>query len=277
MHGKTKAALLLAALTLAPWGARAADTYDINVILPMTGGASFVGKGQHDSLEALAAVVNKAGGIGGKPLKWIYHDDQTSPQIAVQLANEILADKPSVMLGSSIVAMCAAIAPLMKNGPVDYCLSPGYHPHPGDFVFSAASSSTDQFAAVVRYYRMMGWTKIALLSTTDASGQDGDHAIDQVLARPENKDVKKVIQEHFNPTDLSVAAQIENIKASGAHGAHRLDDGRAGRHRLQRRDPGRARHSAGANERQPDVRADGAMGGFSAEEDADAVSALSRA
>ncbi len=216
MHGKTKAALLLAALTLAPWGARAADTYDINVILPMTGGASFVGKGQHDSLEALAAVVNKAGGIGGKPLKWSYHDDQTSPQIAVQLANEILADKPSVMLGSSIVAMCAAIAPLMKNGPVDYCLSPGYHPHPGDFVFSASSSSTDQFAAVVRYYRMMGWTKIALLSTTDASGQDGDHAIDQVLARPENKDVKKVIQEHFNPTDLSVAAQIENIKASGA-------------------------------------------------------------
>jgi branched-chain amino acid transport system substrate-binding protein len=215
MLGKTMA-LALTALMLAPAAARAADSYDINVILPMTGGASFVGKGQHDSLEALAAVVNKAGGIGGKPLKWIYHDDTSSPQLAVQLANDILAEKPSVMIGSSIVAMCAAIAPLMKNGPVDYCLSPGYHPGPGSFVFSASSSSIDQFAATVRYYRMMGWTKIAMLSTTDASGQDGDHAIDQVLALPENKDVRKVAQEHFNPTDISVAAQIEHIKASGA-------------------------------------------------------------
>ena len=218
MPRKTKAAFLLTVLTLAPFGAHAADTYDIQVILPMTGGASFVGKGQQDSLEALAAVVNKEGGIGGKPLKWIYHDDQTNPQISVQLANDILADKPAVMLGSSIVAMCAAIAPLMKNGPVDYCLSPGYHPAAGSFVFSASSSSIDQVAAVVRYYRMMGWTKLAVLNTTDASGQDGDHAIAQVLAKPENKDMKLVDHEHFNPTDLSVAAQIEHVKASGADG-----------------------------------------------------------
>ena len=65
MPAKTMA-LAFTALMLAPAAARAADSFDINVILPMTGGASFVGKGQHDSLEALAAVVNKASGIGGK-------------------------------------------------------------------------------------------------------------------------------------------------------------------------------------------------------------------
>jgi branched-chain amino acid transport system substrate-binding protein len=210
------AVLAFALAAVAAAGARAADTYDINVILPMTGGASFVGKGQHDSLEALAAVVNKEGGIGGKPLKWIYHDDETNPQISVQLANDILTQKPSVMLGSSIVAMCAAIAPLMANGPVDYCLSPGLHPKPGGFLFSASSSSIDQMAAVVRYYRMMGWTKIAVLNTTDASGQDGDRGIAMVMQLPENKDVKLVAEEHFNPTDISVTAQIEHIKSSGA-------------------------------------------------------------
>lgn len=208
-------AILLAALT-GGRAAQAADPYPINVILPMTGGASFVGAGQQQSLDTLAEVVNAQGGIAGRPLKWVYHDDQTSPQVAVQLANEILADKPAVMLGSSIVAMCAAIAPLMKNGPVDYCLSPGLHPAAGGYVFSTSANSADQIAAVVRYYRMRGWTKLATLETTDASGQDGDRGIAAVLARPENKDMQLVEQGHFNPTDVTVAAQIERIKASGA-------------------------------------------------------------
>jgi branched-chain amino acid transport system substrate-binding protein len=43
-----------------------------------------------------------------------------------------------------------------------------------------------------------------------------DRTVDEVLARPENKDVKLVAREHFNPTDISVTAQIERIKASGA-------------------------------------------------------------
>ncbi|HLJ18545.1 MAG TPA: ABC transporter substrate-binding protein, partial [Stellaceae bacterium] len=90
----------------------AADPYDIHVILPLTGGGSFVGKGQQDSLQALEASVNKGGGIQGRPLHLVFHDDQTSPQIAVQLATGLIAQKPAVILGSSLVAMCNAMAPL---------------------------------------------------------------------------------------------------------------------------------------------------------------------
>ena len=210
-------ALLLA---LAPgYAARAADTYDIHVIVPMTGGASFVGLGQKDTLEALAAEVNKTGGIRGKPVRFVFHDDQTSPQVAVQLTTDVLGGKPApvVIMGSSLVGMCLAMAPLVSDGPVQYCLSPAIHPKAGGYVFSAASSSIDQIAAVMRYYRMKGWTKLATLMSTDASGQDGDRAVDTILAYPENQGVmQKVIVEHFNPGDVSVAAQIANIKASGA-------------------------------------------------------------
>ena len=209
-------ALPLALILAAATSARAADPYDINVILPLTGGGSFVGQGHRQSLDALAEVVNKDGGIDGRPVRFVYHDDQTSPQVAVQLATDILADKPAVILGSGLVAMCNAIAPLVKNGPVDFCLSPAVHPPRGSFVFSSSASAIDQTAAVVRYYRMSGWTKIATLNNTDATGQNSDKAMDQVVARPENKDVKLVIREHFNPTDISVAAQIERIKAAGA-------------------------------------------------------------
>jgi len=196
--------------------ARAADPYDIHVILPLTGGGAFLGKGHRESLDILAEIANKSGGIKGRPLHFVYHDDQTSPQVAVQLANEVLAEKPAVVLGSSLVAMCAAIAPLMKNGPVTYCLSPAYHPSAGSFVFSSGASAIDQSAAVIRYYRMSGRTKIATLNNTDATGQQNDKAVDEVASRPENKELKLVAREHFNPSDISVAAQIERIKASGA-------------------------------------------------------------
>jgi len=215
-RGLAAAAVALALSTGGP-AARAADPYKINVVLPLTGPAAFVGQGQKDTLTALAEYVNKNGALKGQTLEFVFHDDQTSPQVAVQLTNAALSSHPSVVMGSALVGMCLAMAPLMKNGPVHYCLSPAIHPQPGGYTFSASASSTDQIAAVVRYYRMKGWTKIAALQTTDASGQDGDKSIDAVLDYPENKGVMhKVVHEHFNPSDVSVTAQIEKIKASGA-------------------------------------------------------------
>lgn len=209
--------LLLALLPFSPAGA--ADRYDIPVILSLTGGASFVGMGQKDALDALQSEINKEGRINGAQLHFVFQDDQTSPQVAVQLVTSALSEKPipAVILGSTLVGSCLAMAPLMKDGPVQYCLSPAIHPKPDGYVFSTSSSSVDQIAAVMRYYRLKGWTKLATLMTTDASGQDGDRAVDTILAYPENQGVmKKVIAEHFNPTDLSVSAQIAKIKESGA-------------------------------------------------------------
>src|SRR5579864_6642302 len=111
----------------------AAEPYDITVVAPLTGGASFVGLGQKDTLDALAAYVNKTGGIQGRDLHFTFRDDQSTPQVAVQLANEVLPSHPAVIMGSSIVAMCLAMAPLMQDGPVQYCLSPAIHPKPGAY------------------------------------------------------------------------------------------------------------------------------------------------
>lgn len=215
-HGLIALGLIVAFLSNFVGAACAAETYDIHVILPLTGNGAFLGQGHRDSLDTLAEIVNKSNGIDGYALRFVYHDDQSNPQVSVQLATEIIAQKPAVILGSSLVAMCAAIAPLMQNGPVAYCLSPAYHPPAGSFVFSSGASAIDQSAAVVRYYRMKGWTKIATLANTDATGQSNDKAMDEIVARPENKDVSLVERQHFNPSDISVAAQIERIRASGA-------------------------------------------------------------
>jgi branched-chain amino acid transport system substrate-binding protein len=66
----------------------------------------------------------------------------------------------------------------------------------------------------VRFARQRGWNRIAWITSTDAVGQDGDVALDAALAFPENAALHHVRREHFSPTDLSVTAQMSNIKAA---------------------------------------------------------------
>ncbi len=208
------AALIGAALALPAVPTRAAAPYTINVIMPLSGGAAFLGKAEQRSLRILAAQVNASGGIDGRPVRFAFHDDQSNPQISVQLASGIVPSHPAVLIGSSIVAMCNAMAPLMAAGPVQYCLSPGVYPKAGSMMFTSSVSTHDMARAMFRYFRLRGWTRIAAITSTDATGQDADRGIAAALARPGNKSVRMVAHVHFNPTDVSVAAQMARIKAA---------------------------------------------------------------
>jgi branched-chain amino acid transport system substrate-binding protein len=206
-------ALLWAAPAWAP--ARADDFYDIHVIQSLTGGGSFLGNEEHDALQLVEKYANKIGGIHGKKLRFVFHDDQSTPQVSVQLLNDVLALHPAVIMGSSLVATCNAMSPLVQDsGPVMYCFSAGIHPPAGSYVFVAGTSTHDQANAMVRYFRQRGWDRIGIITSTDATGQDADKGFDDLFALPENANISVVDHEHFNPTDVSVSAQIENIKAA---------------------------------------------------------------
>jgi branched-chain amino acid transport system substrate-binding protein len=191
-----------------------AYAYDINVILPLTGGASFLGKAEQTALQLAEPLINKAGGVQGQPVHFVFYDDQSNPQTAVQLTNRVAASKPAVLLGSSLVGACSAMAPLMQDGPAMYCFSPGIHPPAASYVFTSSVSTIDLTDALLRYFRLKGWTRIAFMTSADATGQDAEHGLNEAAARPENKDITVVERAHFNITDVSVAAQIEHIKAA---------------------------------------------------------------
>lgn len=195
-------------------GEASGTPYEINVILPLTGSGAFLGKPQQQALQVLESTFNKSGGIKGRPVKFIFYDDTTTPATDVQLANQIIAKKVPIIIGPSIVASCNAISPLLNNGPVMYCLSPGIHPDKGSYTFTSSVSTVDQNRALFKYFKSKGLTKVATLTSTDATGQDADNAIH--TAQSETPGVDLVAQEHFTTTDVSVSAQITHVKASGA-------------------------------------------------------------
>jgi branched-chain amino acid transport system substrate-binding protein len=201
-------------LGLIPFVSQAAEPYEINVIIPLSGSGTFLGHAWQEAFESLEADVNETGGIQGRPLHFNIQDDQSTPAMALQLATALVQKNVPVILGSGLVSLCNAEIPLVKNGPLLYCLSPGVHPADGSFVFSTNVSTFDVIAVSTRYFRQRGWTRVAELTSTDASGQDAERAIDAALALPENKAMSLVAREHFNPADVSVAAQVERIKAT---------------------------------------------------------------
>lgn len=205
-------AILLLASAIA--AAAAEESYDLHVIIPLTGGGAFLGKAEQESIGVAQAAINRDGGIHGKQLRAIFHDDQSSPQVAVQLVNEVIALNPAVILGSTVSAICNAMAPLVKNGPVLYCFSPSIRTEPGGYVFTSQIDSHDQQRALLTYFRENGWHRVALITTTDASGQDAERSITTLMTEPGFKEMSLVANEHFTIGDVTVAAQIATIAAS---------------------------------------------------------------
>jgi branched-chain amino acid transport system substrate-binding protein len=205
--------LVAAALACGLTAAQAADR-EINVILPLTGGGAFLGKAEQQALTQFEKAANASGGIHGQPVKFVFHDDQSSPQIAVQLANQVKASNPPVILGSALVALCNAMAPLMKEGPVLYCFSPGIHPVSGSFVYSSSISTKELGAALLRYFGRKGWRKLALITSTDASGQDAYKNFKSLIGSEGHTDVELVAEAQLNPTDVSASAQVQRLKGA---------------------------------------------------------------
>lgn len=205
---------LAAPVTLTAPARAAGPAYDIDVILSLTGSGAFLGAEEKTSIELAEKVINADGGIAGRPVDFVLHDDRSSPQVAVEIAQAILPRHPAVLLGSSLAAACNALTPLVTQGPVLYCFSPVIQPTPGSFVFSADTSVKALTIASIRYFRRRGWQRLAIMTSTDASGRAGERALRDIVALPENNSMRIVASEHFATTDVSVAGQLARIKAA---------------------------------------------------------------
>lgn len=187
--------------------------YEINVILSLTGADAFIGGEESAALAIAQDVVNKSGGIKGGPIRFNIQDDASVPQNAVQLMAGLAAKKAPVVLGSTVVALCNAMLPLIERaGPLEYCFSPLIEPANGSFAFAVAMTTRDIVSAMAQFARARGWTRLALITSTDATGLAMEKQFDAVLQGADVRAPRFVAREHFGDTDISMAAQVARVK-----------------------------------------------------------------
>ena len=174
----------------------AADDLTINVIVSLTGPAAFAGAADKESIQVNESMINKAGGVRGRQVHFVFVDDQSSPQVALQLANGIIDKKAPVILGPAVTGTCAAIEPVVRNsGPVEYCMSPGLQPQKGSYVFSSSRSLDATLLAEARFFNDKKYNRIGVLTATDASGQAGSSGLHNAM--PSYKALQIVDEEKF--------------------------------------------------------------------------------
>jgi branched-chain amino acid transport system substrate-binding protein len=194
------------------------DPYTIDTILPLTGSGAYSGQLHAEAMRMYETFANANGGIRGRPVHFDIHDDQSNPVITVQLTNQALAKNPAIIMGSAYVAACAAEQPLVLNrSTVEFCVSPGLLTKQKN-VFATSIAITYIVPAIYKFMRDRGFSRVAVIVATDATGQASDTLTQSAFALPENKNLQLVANEHFNPTDITVSAQIARVKAANPQG-----------------------------------------------------------
>jgi branched-chain amino acid transport system substrate-binding protein len=211
------ATALVAAASALPEHVAAAEPVEVYAIMATTGVAGFFGSAEARALDVVEKVVNASGGIKGRPVKFVVLDDQSNPQVTVQLMNQLVAKNVPAVLGPSVPQSCFAAGPIAERSRiVEMCLNPAGRPTLGGYQFVPFPNSVDVAAATLRYFVNHGLTRVALMNATDGSGQDATQAFKTALQLPEFRGITKVAEESYAPTDVSVSAQVTRIKAAGA-------------------------------------------------------------
>ncbi len=192
-----------------------ASPYTVHAILSLTGAGATLGSAAKQALTAFAAYVNSQGGIDGHPVKLDILDNQSTPSVAVSEATSLVSSGVPFLLNGSISSADNAVDALAgSNGPVIYDLSPVAHPAPGSYVFAPGISTTYLEAAIANFMKVSGYTRIAIINTTDASGLAGYNDLEAGLKNPTASGITVVAHQTYEPNAVSVTAQLSVIKAA---------------------------------------------------------------
>ena len=218
MKQRLAALIALAALVLgigAPAGAQPAPL-EINVMLSLSGPVSFLGKAEQAAFDTLETMVNKKGGIDGRIRS--RSSSPTIPRIRRLHCNLRTAISRKACRCFSARRSHRAVSRSWHSSrrrvrSTTASRRPSARRRAATFSRPVRVPSTNRPRSC-SYLKDRGFTRIALLNTTDATGHDFENSYVTVLGRPEYKSSTIVADEHFAPTDISVAAQLAHIKAA---------------------------------------------------------------
>lgn len=176
MNFATRIAAAAIAATFAIAPAMAQQKLKIGFITTMSGPQGIIGKHMKDSVElALDHLGHK---VGGLPVEVFYGDDQTKPDVGVQIANEMLKkDQVDIMSGVIWSNVMMAVAPVVNGaGKIMVGANAGASPLAGSqcnrLYFSASWNNDQSPEAMGKYLQDKGVQDLYVLAPNYQAGKD---------------------------------------------------------------------------------------------------------
>jgi len=191
--------------------------YVIGAIFSITGDASSLGIPERNTAQMLERMINKAGGIRGRPLKIVIEDDRGEQAEARNAAMRLVErDKVLAIVGPSRTGTTQAIAGYLdeQRVPLISCAAGIEIVEPvKSWVFKTPQSDRMAVQRIVTYLKSKKITRIASLSDNTPFGKGGLREIEKLMPAA---GISVVAAEEYGPTDTSMATQLTKIRGTKA-------------------------------------------------------------
>jgi branched-chain amino acid transport system substrate-binding protein len=195
----------------------AASPIRIGAPVLLSGAGTYVGGAQKDTLEMMAAELNKAGGIKGRPLEFIFYDEEGKPDVAVTVVKRLIQkDKVTAILGISTSWSAAAVIPIIEQSQIPAIVlgaATSITDPVKKWVFKTPADDRLTVASILNDMRVKGIKRIAIVSSQDAFGDSG-HG--EVVAQAPGNDIKVVFDERYTMEDTDITPLLNKIKSTDA-------------------------------------------------------------
>jgi branched-chain amino acid transport system substrate-binding protein len=165
-----------AAFLAAPLPAAAQQKIKIGFITTMSGPQGIIGKHMKDSVEL--AVEHLGGKVGGLPVEIVYGDDQTKPDVGVQIANDMLKrENVDIMAGIIWSNVMMAVQPVVNGaGKIMVGTNAGASPLAGkqcnELYFSTSWNNDQTPEAMGKFLQDSGVNDIYVMAPNYQAGKD---------------------------------------------------------------------------------------------------------
>jgi branched-chain amino acid transport system substrate-binding protein len=218
--------VLLALCILAPLAAGAARAGDaaepilIGGLFAQSGPAAVVGTPTKLVAEMTITQINAAGGVLGRPLALVSYDTESSPDVALRQARQLVeGDHVLAIIGptSTGEGLAAKKYTEEKHVPVimtvggDAVIAGGKF-GPFDWTFKAPQRTSTAVQKIYEYLKGKNISKIGVMSAKDAFGQDG---LAELTTNAGKYGITIVAQESFDPKGTDFSAQAFKLQAAG--------------------------------------------------------------
>lgn len=189
----------------------------VGVIVPMSGPAGPNGQGVAHAVSVAAEMINAKGGVMGRKIVVVAKDDESTPAVGVTRANEMVAEKVSLVIEGWNSPVTLAMQPVLARADIlditavskaDPILAGTANP----FAIRI-NSSNGQDGGVIADILLnhLGAKRIGFLSQNDAYG-NGAQAVIEAELKKIGKPFEKVVVEQFPFKQTDFRVSLANVK-----------------------------------------------------------------
>lgn len=198
------------------------EPYKIGAVFAITGGASWLGEPERNTVKMLEEEVNAAGGIDGHPLEVVIEDTVGQEAKTVNAVKKLInVDKVSAIIGPSRSGTTLAVVPIVAKAkmPLISCAAAEAivtDPETGEerkWVFKTPQKDSHAAIRIYEHMKDEGISKIAIITGTTGFGDQGRKQLKKYAKKME---FTIVADETYGPSDTDMTAQLTKIKETDA-------------------------------------------------------------